>query len=158
MQENKREISLFKKRIIEYLEIKGVTKYECYKNTGMSRSVLSQPNGMTEDNILKFLAYYKDINPAWLLTGEGDIIKSENSNSNFVDNNSTDISEDVIFKTKYYETIEKLIVEKEKIEVLQNKLVTTQDLLVKSQNEVKELMKELEILKDQGGKDIVVGA
>jgi len=77
MQENKRENSIFKERILEYLDKKGISKYECYKNTGMSRSVLSQPNGMTEDNMLKFLAYYKDINPTWLLTGEGGMMKDE---------------------------------------------------------------------------------
>lgn len=77
MQENKRENSIFKERILEYLEKKGISKYECYKNTGMSRSVLSQPSGMTEDNLLRFLAYYKDINSTWLLTGEGDMLKAE---------------------------------------------------------------------------------
>ena len=76
MQENRRESSIFKERIIEYLDKMGISKYECYKNTGMSRSVLSQTNGMTEDNLLKFLAHYKDINPTWLLTGEGEILKS----------------------------------------------------------------------------------
>ena len=35
----------------------------------MSRSVLSQPNGMTEENLLKFLACYQDINSEWLLFG-----------------------------------------------------------------------------------------
>ena len=77
MQENKRDFSIFKERILEYLDKKGISKYECYKNTGMSRSVLSQPSGMTEDNLLKFLAYYKDINPTWLLTGEGNMLKEE---------------------------------------------------------------------------------
>ena len=77
MQENKRDFSIFKERILEYLDKKGISKYECYKNTGMSRSVLSQPSGMTEDNLLRFLAYYKDINPTWLLTGEGDMTKEE---------------------------------------------------------------------------------
>lgn len=77
MQENKRENSIFKERIIEYLDKMDISKYECYKNTGMSRSVLSQSNGMTEDNLLKFLAYYKDINPVWLITGEGNMLKEE---------------------------------------------------------------------------------
>lgn len=77
MQENKRDFSIFKERILEYLDKKGITKYECYKNTGMSRSVLSQPSGMTEDNLLRFLAYYKDVNPTWLITGEGNMLKEE---------------------------------------------------------------------------------
>ncbi len=31
---------------------------------------------MTEDNILRFLDYYKDVNPSWLLTGVGPMLKS----------------------------------------------------------------------------------
>lgn len=74
MQAKKREISILKNRILEYLDYKGVSKYECYQSTGISRSVLSQPNGMTEDNILKFLAVYSDISLEWLLTGKGDML------------------------------------------------------------------------------------
>lgn len=81
MQENKRDFSIFKERILEYLEKKDISKYECYKNTGMSRSVLSQPSGMTEDNLLRFLAYYTDINPTWLITGEGNMLKEEKKES-----------------------------------------------------------------------------
>lgn len=29
---------------------------------------------MTEDSILKFLSYYTDVNPSWLLTGGGEMI------------------------------------------------------------------------------------
>jgi transcriptional regulator with XRE-family HTH domain len=78
MQEIKRENSIFKARILEYLDSKGISKYECYQKTGMSRSVLSQPNGMTEDNVLKFLAVYKDINVEWFLTGVGSMLQKPN--------------------------------------------------------------------------------
>jgi FtsZ-binding cell division protein ZapB len=76
MQENKRENSIIKERILRYLDFKGISKYDCYQKTGISRSVLSQSNGMTEDNLLKFLAYYIDVNLEWLLTGKGEMLKS----------------------------------------------------------------------------------
>ena len=75
MQDNRQDKSLIKRNILIYAEYKGISKYEIYQNTGISRNVLSQNNGMTEDNILKFLAYYNDISPGWLLTGNGPMLK-----------------------------------------------------------------------------------
>ena len=73
MKDNTREISILKQRILQFLDFKGVSKYECYKNTGITNGVLSQSNGMSEDNLLKFLSYYKDISLEWLLYGKGDM-------------------------------------------------------------------------------------
>jgi hypothetical protein len=76
MQEKKQENSLIKRNILIYADYKGISKYEIYQKTGISRSVLSQNNGMTEDNIIKFLAYYSEVNPEWLITGQGEMLKS----------------------------------------------------------------------------------
>jgi len=76
MQEKNKENSLIKRNILKYAEFKGISKYEVYQKTGISRSVLSQNNGMTEDNLLKFLAYYSDVNPEWLLTGQGEMLRN----------------------------------------------------------------------------------
>lgn len=81
MQEKRRDISIFKERINEYLDKKGISKYECYQKTGMSRSVLSQPSGMTEDNLLRFLDHYTDINIEWLILGKGRMLIESNSES-----------------------------------------------------------------------------
>lgn len=70
-----REISFIKEKILKYLDFKGVSKYEFYQKTGVSNGVLSQKNGLSEDNILKFLSYYTDVNPEWLLTGNGEMLK-----------------------------------------------------------------------------------
>lgn len=70
------EKSLIKKNILQYLEIKGITMYEFYKKTGITRGVLSQNNGMSEENTAKFLAYFSEINPEWLLTGNGPMLKN----------------------------------------------------------------------------------
>ena len=74
-----REISFFKERILQYLEYKGIKKYECYKNTGITNGVLSQKNGLSEDNIMRFFSYYKDINPVWFITGEGNMLIDDNT-------------------------------------------------------------------------------
>lgn len=66
-----RDFSVIKKRILQYLEFKGITKYKFYQDTGITNGILSQSNGLSEDNILKFLSGYPDISPDWLLTGRG---------------------------------------------------------------------------------------
>ncbi|MGE4585834.1 MAG: hypothetical protein AB7D05_00665 [Mangrovibacterium sp.] len=68
---------MLKKRILQYLSLKGITKYGFYRETGISNGILSQKNGLSEDNLLRFLSYYSDINYKWFLTGEGEIL-SEN--------------------------------------------------------------------------------
>jgi hypothetical protein len=82
MQENNRDFSVFKKRILQYLDCKGASKYECYQKTGIANGVLSQTNGMSEDNMLKFLSYYSDINPDWLLNGILPMLRKTNCTSN----------------------------------------------------------------------------
>lgn len=75
MQEKNREISVLKERIIKYLKLKGISKYEFYNTTGISNGILSQKSGISEENILRFISYCKDVNPIWLLTGEGPMLR-----------------------------------------------------------------------------------
>lgn len=77
IKEIMRDISIFKERILQYIECKAITKYECYKNTGITNGVLSQKNGFSEENILRFFSYYKDLNPVWFITGEGDMLTDQ---------------------------------------------------------------------------------
>lgn len=75
------EKSLIKKNILQYLEIKNITKYEFYQKTGITRGILNQNNGMSEENTAKFLAYFKEINPEWLITGNGPMLKNTSTES-----------------------------------------------------------------------------
>ena len=77
MQENKQEKSPIKQKILLYLEKKGISQYEFYKNTGITRGILSQNNGISEENIARFLACYTDINLEWLLMDQGLMLKNE---------------------------------------------------------------------------------
>ena len=77
MQENKQEKSPIKERITQYLELKGVTKYSFYKDSGVSRNILDQNTGISEDNISRFLAYAPEISVKWLITGKGEMFKTE---------------------------------------------------------------------------------
>lgn len=75
MQENTRDISAIKQRILQFAELEGISKYELYQKTGISNGVFSQKGGISEDNLLKFLSYYQNTNERWLLTGKGSMLK-----------------------------------------------------------------------------------
>ena len=74
MQEKRQEKSPIKQNILLYLAQKGVSPYEFYKESGVTRGILQQNNGISEDNIARFLAYAPDVNIEWLLTGEGPML------------------------------------------------------------------------------------
>ncbi len=76
MQEKSHKKSIVKQNILQIIEIKGLTKYDFYKKTRITRGVLDQNNGMSEDNIARFLAYFTDIDANWLITGEGSMYRS----------------------------------------------------------------------------------
>ena len=67
MQEINRDFSILKKRILQYLDSEGISKYESYQKTGITNGVFSQTNGMSEDSLLRFLSYYKEIDNELLL-------------------------------------------------------------------------------------------
>lgn len=80
MQENRRNNSIIKQNILHYLDAKGISQYQCYKETGITRGVLSQDNGISEDNLMRFLAHYTDVSTSWLLTGNGQMLIESDSN------------------------------------------------------------------------------
>lgn len=77
MQEIKQEKSPIKINILQYLDLMNISAYRFYKDSGITRGVLSQNNGMSEENIAKFLAYAPDVNETWLLTGKGPMLRNE---------------------------------------------------------------------------------
>lgn len=97
MQENKQEKSPIKQKILLYLSKKRISLYEFYKTSGVTRGILTQNNGINEDNITRFLAYAKDVSPEWLLTGEGDMLKTSSTPENTPTDNSP-LSEDKVTK------------------------------------------------------------
>ena len=72
MQEN----SIIKQNILLYLENKGITPYKFYKENGVTRGILTQNNGITEENLLKFVQFAQDISLDWLLKNEGSMLKT----------------------------------------------------------------------------------
>jgi len=73
------KFSPIKRRILNYLDSKGITKYEFYKNSGITRGTLDNPSGISESNIIKFLQYERNISLSWLITGEGEMLQKDQS-------------------------------------------------------------------------------
>lgn len=70
--------SPIKKRVIEYVEYKGITKESFYNESGVSASNFKGKGAESElggDKIAKILSLYDDLNAEWLLTGNGDMTK-----------------------------------------------------------------------------------
>lgn len=70
------EFSVIKKRILQYLDYKGISKYKFYQETGLSNGTLSQPNTMNETYIVKVLSCYDDLSSEWLLRGDGNMLRN----------------------------------------------------------------------------------
>jgi len=74
--------SPIKERILTYLEYRGISENQFYKDSTISRRVLKQESGLSEDNLIKFLEYDFDTNLTqrirldWLLRGEGDMMET----------------------------------------------------------------------------------
>ncbi|MCQ2959509.1 MAG: hypothetical protein MJ198_04890 [Bacteroidales bacterium] len=112
-----RNFSVIKERILQYLDYKKITKYKFYQETGITNGILSQSNGISEENILRFLNVYQDISLDFLFYGEGTIIKIDQPQGIDVTIDTNSGNEDVIDILKYT-----ISLQKEKIERLERQL------------------------------------
>jgi len=71
-----KNFSSIKQRVLAYINYKGITKRAFYLKTGISNSVLDKPTGLSEDGIAKCISTFPEIDPGWLLTGKGSMIKA----------------------------------------------------------------------------------
>jgi hypothetical protein len=72
------EKSQIKTKILQYLDFKKISKYKFYQETGITRGILDQNNGITEDNLLKFVQFAQDISLYWLINGTGPMLTDAN--------------------------------------------------------------------------------
>jgi hypothetical protein len=92
------KISTKKKKILSFIEKRGITKVDFCGNTGISyanlkgKGLLSEIGGV---QIGKILSIYKEINPDWLLTGSGEMLREQNDTLPYMLKNTpvVDVSE-----------------------------------------------------------------
>ena len=67
-----------KERILQFIDYKGISKNKFYIETGISNGVLDKKSGLSMETVEKFYSKFPEINPEWLLTGEGEMLKGSN--------------------------------------------------------------------------------
>lgn len=68
-----------KKRLVEFVKSTGLGQTAFEDKVGLSRGAISKmkdTSGITSKLIRKITSYYTQLNPSWLLTGEGPMMKS----------------------------------------------------------------------------------
>lgn len=104
-----RDFSILKKRILQFIESKGITKYKFYQETGIANGILSQKNGLTEENIERFLSTYPDVSTEWFFRGSGEMLLTESVNKNVSKTEKckqpTDMEKE---KEKFYRRLEEM--------------------------------------------------
>jgi putative phage repressor len=73
-------------RILQLLEKKEVTPYKFCKDLGFSMGYLDKRGAIGTDKYLKIIKYFPEISSMWLLSGEGDMLKSELNEQKFSNN------------------------------------------------------------------------
>ena len=101
MKQNNRDFSILKQRILQFTENQGIKNSDVYSITGISNGIFSQTGGLSEDSLLKFLNFYKNISIEWLLTGEGEMLQ------NFSENIPKTSEKNIEKLTNYIEKLEK---------------------------------------------------
>lgn len=101
-----RDFSILKQRILQFLDIKGITKYKFYQETGIANGILSQKNGLTEENIERFLSTYPEVSSEWFLRGKGEMLVSTNVTKDEFCKQEMDIDNDL--GEKFYQRLVEL--------------------------------------------------
>jgi phage repressor protein C with HTH and peptisase S24 domain len=87
------KISTIKENILYFIEKQGLTKSDFYDKTDVAASNFKGAGLKSEiggNNIVKILTCYPEINPEWLLTGKGSMLKTESSSTGNVFRLKTD--------------------------------------------------------------------
>jgi len=74
-----KNISTQKERIIQFIDYKGLSKNKFYQITGISNGVLDKKSGLSMDSVEKFYSTFNEVNPEWLLTGKGEMLKENDT-------------------------------------------------------------------------------
>lgn len=133
-------------RILQFIDYKGVSKLSFYKEVGLSNGFLDRNKSIGTDNLVKILKTYPEIDPLWLLLGEGDMLKrgeqvqTNNGNNNTLNNINGSVKGGI--SISHNELSDFIEVQKDLNEIIK----TSQSQLTESQKQINTL---LEILKNK---------
>lgn len=67
-----------KDRVIQFIDYKGISKNSFEKSIGASKSYLNNTKSISAEVVSNIVRVYSDISVDWLLTGEGEMLKTGN--------------------------------------------------------------------------------
>jgi len=115
-------------RVKEFIDYKGITRYRFCQMLGFSNKFLDNSSNMGTDKASKILRYFPDLNPEWLLSGKGNMLRLDTLNESPAVYNKIekeDLEEDITYK-------ELAEARKETIEILKKMILYLEAQLVES--------------------------
>lgn len=79
-----------KQRLIEFIRYKGISQRKFEQNVSLSNGFVNNiSKGIGADKLQKILSIYPDLNQAWLLTGEGEMLADTSQDKGIAASNNT---------------------------------------------------------------------
>jgi len=75
-----------KEKVLQYLDVKGISKGDFYKKTGFSNGFLTAGKHIGSDNLKIIIDNYPDLSLEWLVMDKGDMILRDNNLNNPMSN------------------------------------------------------------------------
>lgn len=132
-------------RVKQFIDYKGISKYKFCQQLGFSNKFLDNSSNMGTDKAGKILRHYPDLNPEWLLTGEGEMLKvkmSKEAPGQYPENKQEESSLGVSKSSYAYS-------QKNSTDELKDKLILQQEKNIELMEEITRLKKENSRLKKQ---------
>lgn len=70
-----------RERILQFVDYKNLSKNKFYKETGLSNGFLDKNNHPGADKLEQIISIYPELNPEWLLTGKGEMLRDIQNNT-----------------------------------------------------------------------------
>ncbi|APD06729.1 hypothetical protein UJ101_01210 [Flavobacteriaceae bacterium UJ101] len=127
---------MIRKRILQYIDYKNITRYRFYKDMQLSNGFLDKEGSVRSDICEKICYQYPDLNLYWLITGKGTMLNHHDHLTtetivNFIISNKKELMEDDLF-IQFIDTIAaERVLEKEKTKLDQLTEQIKQDLIDK---------------------------
>jgi hypothetical protein len=123
MQQKSNKNLSAKERILLYLENKGYSQYDFSKKTGLSNGFLKSGSSISSENLKLLSNIYRDLNLIWVITGEGEILKSNkdsSKNQSIIGNNNVQSGDHSPVDVRHADLPDMLRVQLDEKEILLN--------------------------------------
>ena len=82
-----------KERLVKFLKYKGLSQKKFEETVGLANGYVNNiRRSVTSEKLQQIVRCFPDLNKAWLLTGEGEMIRQENENSTTINDQHTSVA------------------------------------------------------------------